>query len=425
MPVVNGFTEHRSSSKRGESRSLTGTAGADVFYGAYGDDIFVGNGGQDLFYGGYGNDKIDFRWAGSKIKIDLGNDQYQNTGGGGSVSVHNIHGLFATPYADYVWGSNGNDWLSGEGGNDQLFGGYGWDTLLGGAGDDQLDGGTGKDSLSGDAGNDILTGGADDDTLDGGVGDDQLDGGSGADNLDGGYGNDKLIGGPGIDQINGGDGWDIASFITATSAVTIDRHDVSGKSNGGDAQYEIYKNIEAYELSNYSDKFIAYGETVTVYGAGGNDTITGSGGRDQLFGDDGIDTLNGGAENDVLHGGAGNDTLYGDSGTDSLFGESGADTFAFGPGDSTNAHPDTIMDFSHAEKDKIDLSKIDAVAGGGDNAFHFIGLSAFSGAAGELSMAHLDATTWKIMGDTNGDRIADFTILVVTSVQPVIGDFTL
>jgi Ca2+-binding RTX toxin-like protein len=423
MPTINGFIEHQSSSKRGESKTLTGTTGPDIFYGLHGDDIFVGKGGQDIFWGGDGNDKIDFRWATTAIKIDLAQDQAQNTGGGGSVIVHYIHGLYGSNWADTVWGSNYNDWLSGQAGNDQLHGGAGWDTIFGDAGDDQLDGGTGNDSLNGGVGNDILSGGGDDDTLDGGAGADQLSGGVGADKLYGGEGNDLLNGGAGADLIDGGDGFDTLSY-ESSGPIVINVHDASSRYTG-DAAGDTIRGIEAIILSNYDDNYIGSGVSWQVHGGSGNDHVTGSGGLDLFFGDDGNDVLQGLDENDTLHGGAGNDSLDGGTGTDLLFGEGGMDIFVFATGDSTNAHPDRIMDFSHAEKDRIDLSKIDAVAGGADNAFHFIGLGAFSGTAGELAITHADAATWKIMGDTNGDRIADFTILVVTSVQPVMGDFTL
>lgn len=62
------------------------------------------------------------------------------------------------------------------------------------------------------------------------------------------------------------------------------------------------------------------------------------------------------AGNDTLKGLGGNDILVGGAGKDVLYGGPGADSFVFQTlGDSTPAHPDTIMDFSHAQHDKIDL----------------------------------------------------------------------
>lgn len=51
--------------------------------------------------------------------------------------------------------------------------------------------------------------------------------------------------------------------------------------------------------------------------------------------------------------------------------------------DSPTSGPDIIRDFVRGT-DKIDLSAIDAVAGGADNAFTWIGSNAFSGAQGQL-----------------------------------------
>lgn len=61
---------------------------------------------------------------------------------------------------------------------------------------------------------------------------------------------------------------------------------------------------------------------------------------------------------------------------------------------------------------KIDLSAIDAIDGGGDNAFSFIGAGGFTGVAGQLHyVASAGGVT--IEGDTNGDGRADFSISVL------------
>ena len=54
-------------------------------------------------------------------------------------------------------------------------------------------------------------------------------------------------------------------------------------------------------------------------------------------------------------------------------------------------------------------SAIDAVAGGADNAFSFIGAGAFSGTAGQLR-AYSSGGSNYVAGDVNGDGVADFTI---------------
>ena len=80
--------------------------------------------------------------------------------------------------------------------------------------------------------------------------------------------------------------------------------------------------------------------------------------------------------------------------------------------------------------DRIDLSTIDAQAGSASNdAFVFVGQAAFSGGLGELRFQLVDAAGTTddrtiIQADVNGDRVADFEIVIVgqaTTMQA--GDF--
>ena len=71
---------------------------------------------------------------------------------------------------------------------------------------------------------------------------------------------------------------------------------------------------------------------------------------------------------------------------------------------------DSIFDFSAGQKDRIDLSAIDAnTQKGGNQAFAFIGTKEFSGKAGQLRYEKARSDTY-LSGDVNGDKIADFTI---------------
>jgi serralysin len=79
-------------------------------------------------------------------------------------------------------------------------------------------------------------------------------------------------------------------------------------------------------------------------------------------------------------------------------------------------HRDVIVDFSHGS-DRIDLRSIDASTSRGSQAFNFVVSedSTFSGAKGELiwdMRNHAGTANDKtiIMGDTNGDKVADFRI---------------
>ncbi|MFL5201058.1 MAG: cadherin domain-containing protein [Microvirga sp.] len=153
--------------------------------------------------------------------------------------------------------------------------------------------------------------------------------------------------------------------------------------------------------------------TESKVGTDRNDVLTGKIGRDKLSGGAGADKLSGNGGNDYLYGGSGNDKLTGGQGADDLWGGSGADTFLFRSIRETTvsgAGRDTIFDFSTKQKDKIDLSAIDArTTKGGNQAFSFIGTKAFDGKAGELRYEKAKSDTY-IYGDVNGDKVADFTI---------------
>lgn len=135
----------------------------------------------------------------------------------------------------------------------------------------------------------------------------------------------------------------------------------------------------------------------------------------------------------TLTGNSGANLLIAMGGDDSLNGGAGADTMAGGLGDDhfvfadvvAGAGVDTIIDFSHAQSDKIDLSGVDANTSlGGDQAFVFIGASAFHDVAGELRFMVSGSNT-TVMGDTNGDGVADFTLNLTGVTTLVSGDFLL
>ncbi|EWY35777.1 hypothetical protein N825_34340, partial [Skermanella stibiiresistens SB22] len=127
--------------------------------------------------------------------------------------------------------------------------------------------------------------------------------------------------------------------------------------------------------------------------------------------------------NDSLSGGAGNDTLIGGAGTDRLDGGSGADAFDFNATSESvvGSARDVITDFLRGT-DRIDLSTIDADTDGtdGNQAFAFIGLSAFTGVDGQLRF-----DSGLLQADVNGDGVADFEISVVGTTTMAASDFVL
>ena len=87
---------------------------------------------------------------------------------------------------------------------------------------------------------------------------------------------------------------------------------------------------------------------------------------------------------------------------------------------------DTIEDFNAAQGDKIDLRLIDANAKlAGDQAFTFIGTKAFDGHhAGELDYAISGGDTF-IYGETNGGKLAGFSIELLGAHGLTAADFKL
>ncbi len=141
----------------------------------------------------------------------------------------------------------------------------------------------------------------------------------------------------------------------------------------------------------------------------GNDTFVGGNLADVIKLHAGDDTADGGRGADTLYGGPGSDALTGGAGADDLFGEGGRDTFVYNSvSESTITARDTIFDLQTG--DRIGLLSIDANAKiAGNQAFSFIGKSAFHGSAGELRYVLKESDTY-IYGDVNGDKKVDFSI---------------
>jgi Ca2+-binding RTX toxin-like protein len=253
-----------------------------------------------------------------------------------------------TIFADRIAGLSGNDRLDGDDGNDQLEGGAGKDTLLGGAGNDSLDGGDGNDSLLGGAGNDTLNGAAGSDATQGGAGNDVYTVDTLADQV-------VEARGEGRDTVrSGGISLDLNRYAHVENAALT-----------GSARLSLSGNILANDLS----------------GNNGANSLSGGGGADTLTGANGSDTLSGG---------------------------SGSDRFLYGAASHTGLDRlrDVITDFLSGA-DRLDLRGVDAdTTKAGDQAFRFIGNTAFS-AAGQLSYVQ---ATGLLAAETGGDGVADFQI---------------
>lgn len=261
------------------------------------------------------------------------------------------------------------------------------DVVTGSNAAEHIDGQEGNDSISAGGGNDVVLGGIGDDSLDGGKGDDYLEGGDGKDSVNGGKGAD-VIQETSHDTIKGGAGIDTLKLAhgTWTAGETIVFNETIKFADGTKASH-----VEKFDFT----------------GGSGNDTVTGGKYDDLLSGTGGTDSLNGGAGADHLDGGADADMLTGGL---------GADTFVY-HNDSVGAGQDTIVDFSHAQGDVIELSHLDVA-----NEGHFTIATSFSGVAGEIVISDT-GNGYLVAADLTGDAVADLGILVMSQTALVASDF--
>jgi Ca2+-binding RTX toxin-like protein len=211
----------------------------------------------------------------------------------------------------------------------------------------------------------------------------------GTNTLYAGSGTTALYGGPGVNTLVGGAGDD--SFYVYSDQTTV----TDNYTTGNNTLYAIGVNFTLPENVD------------TLYLSGPGLTGTGNDQDDTIFGD-GIyaSTLIAGSGNDYIVGGAGADTIVAGSGDDIMFGGGGHNTYIF-KSVADMAPGSYIGDFLSGQ-DKIDLSGIATSAG---QTLTFIGLSPFTGVAGQVNEVQNGSQTL-LEGDLNGDGIADFQIAV-------------
>lgn len=382
---------------------IDGTAGNDTLVGGSAGDALYGYAGNDSLSGGTGDDTLDGGAGTNRIDAGDGNDT-----------------IVIDPLASNTWSGS---WFQPANGVD---GGAGYDTMVfsGNAADYhivQIVGGTLQitdlttgaqtqaigvehlqfadtdiflqpppagmlwgtalaDALSGTSAAETLLGQAGDDTLSGGGGNDTLDGGSGADRLNGGAGADRIVQDGADVVLSGGTGSDT---LALTSAVSVDLS-AADQTRGDAASTTGFESVDASLLRQ-------------------GVALTGSAGANTLLG------------------GQGDDVIRGGKGADALAGAGGADHFVYlSLAESGPATADSIQGFV-AGQDVIDLSAIDAIKGGGNDAFTFIGGAAFT-AAGQL---RYDAVSGLVEADVNGDHVADLEIALDPGLTMQAQDFVL
>jgi Ca2+-binding RTX toxin-like protein len=345
----------------------------ETISGLAGNDTINGNGGNDILIGGLGADRLN---GGDGIDTA----SYADAATGVSASLKTNKGSFGEALGDIF---SGIENLTGSGFGDVLNGSAGVNVIRGGGGDDIIFGNGGLDQLFGDAGDDSFT-------FSGTQGFASIDGGSGFDTVKAGANNTKFA----LAAITG------VELITSDGFANVSINGTSGNN---------FINLTG----------------VTLVGIG---AINGNNGLDDITGSDGGDTINGGGGNDNINGGAGNDIIRGGLGIDNLTGGAGVDTFVFGRGETGRTQPigDTIRDFVSGT-DIIDLSILDANSTNGsaiNDAFTFIGTTAFSRTAGELRIEQIGALYY-LQGDWNGDGYGDFAINLAGSPTVTATDFIL
>ena len=294
-----------------------------TYDGGAGDDTYYVNGGgvTVIEQVGGGNDEVRVSYKDHTLAANVERLTYTGTGAftGIGNAIDNI-----------ITGGNGNDLLYGGGGADQFIGGGGMDTV------------SYADSTVGVSVN-LTTG------INSGIalGDTY----NSIEAMRGSNFNDVFVGSAAALALDGGTGFDLVSYESSASGVTID---LKTNANAGDAAGDTFTGIEIFQGSNFAD---------TLSGTAINDNFVGGGGADVIDGREGIDTVwylnsaaavninlqtgliqGGDAQGDVLinvesiiatnfndtltgnalanglEGGLGNDVIYGGDGNDVIYG---------------------------------------------------------------------------------------------------------
>ncbi|MDP5308534.1 calcium-binding protein [Paracoccus spongiarum] len=409
------------------------------------DVIRTGNGNDTVSLGGSfwvalletgeGNDRVTLnngRWLGA---IDLGNGANRLVADDRGAGIESIR---AFDGSDSITVRGGAGAIATGGGADVILTGLRYvGTINGGSGNDRITTGGDAQFVHGQDGNDIIA------TAAGGWS--QVVAGEGGNDRLSVRGEATLIdGGDGRDVISTGAGW-VGTIDSGSGAdrVVLNRGGTNYVNLGRDADTLIVK----AQADPDHRVIVAGSSSVSTPRDRDSDTVnlaafrtaiqadldsgyvnSNSGGMllreiEHLVGGRQNDLLSGNHEDNRLSGGAGRDTLVGGAGADSLIGGAAADSFRFTS--DVDSRADGILDFSRTQGDRIDLRGIDAdESRGGDQNFAFLGARRFSGDEGELRAVRSAGQT-TITGDTDGDRRADFIVILDDPLTMLERDFVL
>ncbi|MCC2097355.1 MAG: calcium-binding protein [Hyphomicrobiales bacterium] len=426
--VINGTTRNDVLFGTDDMEQIAGHGGSDFIYGSGGADLIIGDDeGAANFI-----DTVSYEYSPEAVQINLNTASQHGGDAEGDVLV-SIEAIVGSRFNDSITGDKGDNVLTGGAGLDVINGGGGNDTLFGGfdRANDILDGGSGSDWVDYSAASGSMTiqlheqkgftyvdgyaaldpglssfqfGGKTYTTLTPAVQEDTLRnieniiGTQYNDTITGNYQNNIIDGGAGADAINGKGGIDTVTYASDRSGADLFIDLLQSVQHGGHAEGDTLVSIENIIAGNGDD---------AIFGSNGNNRLEGGAGADIILGRDGNDTIVSGSGADILDGGQGMDTFVfnftGDSGATVVTGFEaqlrGVSSY------NINLGIDTIRNFETGI-DTIDLSGIDAdITSAGNNQFDFV--DGFTGDAGQLVYAN-----GILMGDVNGDKVADLTIFV-------------
>ncbi|MGL4316710.1 MAG: beta strand repeat-containing protein [Pseudomonas sp.] len=281
------------------NNTLDGGLGNDTLNGMGGADRLIGGDGSDLYYvDNAGDVVIETNATSSTGGIDTVYSQTTNY----TLTANVENGQIRLTSNANLTGNNLNNELLGNSANNTLIGGLGNDILNGGAGIDTLIGGDGSDIYYVDNAADVVnetnasasTGGTDavysyltSYALGANIENGRIMA-SGTASLTGNNLNNALYAGTGNNALNGGSGTDTASYLYATSAITISLAITSAQATGGSGS-DTLTAIENLVGSNYHDSLTGNAANNRLEGGLGNDTLNGGAGADTMVGGDGSD----------------------------------------------------------------------------------------------------------------------------------------
>ena len=286
-----------------ENGRIMATGAANLIGNGLNNVLYAGA-GNNVLHGGAGSDTVDYSYATSAVRVNLGVTIAQATAGSGSDTLISIEGLTGSRYNDLLIGNTVANVLNGHAGADRMFGGNGSDIYYVDHAGDVV---TETNATASTGGTDSVYSSLGSYTLGVNVENGRIMA-TGAANLIGNGLNNVLYAGAGNNVLHGGAGSDTVDYSYATSAVKVN-----------------------------------LGVTIAQATAGsGSDTLIA------------IERLTGSKYNDVLSGSTGNNKINGGAGNDILSGAAGLDIFRFSNALSATANVDTIKGFASVD-DSIEL----------------------------------------------------------------------